>query len=202
MSNPSEAPTPEVRVVVIDSNELRRDWRARITRPVVGWVLAALGALFILLGYLGVAHEALVAKQIPYLVSGGIGGMVLVAVGAFLLGTDDVRKQLEKVEKLEAMVGDLHKTLLVPAGTQVTEGGLLTDDTASFPNTSVDHSGNGTGSYGGRELVALPRGKSFHVAGCSMVAGKQTQPVDLSAIRQRGLRPCPLCSPDPVAVAN
>jgi hypothetical protein len=202
MSNPSEAPTPEVRVVVIDSNELRRDWRARLTRPVVGWVLAALGALFILLGYLGVAHEALVAKQIPYLVSGGIGGMVLVAVGAFLLGTDDVRKQLEKVEKLEVMVGDLHKTLLVPAGTQANDSGLLTDDTASFATAAVDHSGNGTGSYGGRELVALPRGKSFHVAGCSMVAGKQTQTVDLSAIRTRGLRPCPLCSPDPVALAN
>ena len=202
MSNPSEAATPEVRVVVIDSNELRRDWRARITRPVVGWVLAALGALFILLGYLGVANEALVAKQIPYLVSGGIGGMVLVAVGAFLLGTDDVRKQLEKVEKLEAMVDDLHKTLLVPAGTHSTDSSLFTDDTGQFSTTSYEHSGNGAGSYGGRELVALPRGKSFHAAGCSMVAGKQAQSVDLSAIRSRGLRPCPLCSPDPVALTN
>src|SRR5262249_31477329 len=116
-------------------------------------------------------------------------------------GTDDVRKQLEKVEKLEAMIGDLHKTLLVPSGSHASDVGL-TDDTAQFATVGYEHSGNGTGSYAARELVALPRGKSFHFAGCSMVAGKQTQPVDLSAIRNRGLRPCPLCSPDPVALAN
>ena len=202
MSNPSEVSTPEVKVVVIDSGELRHDWRERITRPVVGWTLAALGALFILLGYLGVAHEALVAKQIPYLVSGGIGGMVLVAVGAFLLGTDDVRKQLERVEKLETMVGDLHKTLLVPAGSASRDGRARLDDTASFGTVSQDRSANGTGPYAGRELVALTRGKSFHVAGCSMVAGKQASPVDSSTIRERGLRPCPLCSPEPATAIS
>src|SRR5258706_9109584 len=112
-------PSPEdVNVVVVDGRELRRGWRAKVTRPIAGIALAALGVVFIIAGYLGVAHEALVAKQIPYLVSGGIGGMVLVAVGAFLLGTDDVRKQLARVEQLETMVEDLHRTLLVPTGSQ------------------------------------------------------------------------------------
>src|SRR5882724_763392 len=111
-------PSPEdVNVVVVDGRELRRGWRAKVTRPIAGIALAALGVVFIIAGYLGVAHEALVAKQLPYLVSGGIGGMVLVAVGAFLLGTDDVRRQLERVEKLESMVTDLHDTLLQARGT-------------------------------------------------------------------------------------
>jgi hypothetical protein len=35
-----------------------------------------------------------------------------------------------------------------------------------------------------------------------MVAGKAAQHVDLDAVRGRGLRPCPLCSPDPVALAH
>src|SRR5258706_16305401 len=110
-------PSPEdVNVVVVDGRELRRGWRAKVTRPIAGIALAALGVVFIIGGYLGVAHEALVAKQLPYLVSGGIGGMVLVAVGAFLLGTDDVRRQLERVEHLETMVADLHQTLLQAQG--------------------------------------------------------------------------------------
>lgn len=179
-------PTGEVRVVVVDGAELRRAWRAKLTRPAVGWALAALGALFIVLGYLGVANEALVAKQIPYLVSGGIGGMVLVAVGAFLLGTDDVRKQLARVEQLESMVEDLHHSLLVPAG-------------GREPVAPAGPSTNGAVAVDSDELVALARGRSYHRAGCSMVAGKATTPVDADNVSARGLRPCPLCSPAPAA---
>lgn len=184
----------EVRVVVIDANELRRDWRAMITRPVVGWALAALGAVFILVGYLGVANEALVAKQIPYLVSGGIGGMVLVAVGAFLLGTDDVRRQLGRVEQLEAMVEDLHRALL--SAPSATSTAAVSDSTTSLP--VVPPVANGAHSHHPEDLVALPRGKSYHRAGCSMVNGKDAPGVDLTEVRRRSLRPCPLCTPEPV----
>ena len=190
-----------VQVVVIDSNELRRDWRAKLTRVTVGWALAALGAVLILIGYLGVAHEALVAKQIPYLVSGGIGGMVLVAVGAFLLGTDDVRKQLARVEQLETMVEDLHRTLLVPAGSPRATPApppAVSDDT---PTSGFEPS-NGALVHHVEGLVALARGKSFHRAGCSMVAGKAVDAVDLTAVRTRGLRPCPLCAPEPIVAAG
>jgi hypothetical protein len=181
----------DVTVVVIDSNELRRDWRAKITRPIVGWGLAGLGALFIVIGYFGVANQALVAKQLPYLVSGGIGGMVLVAVGAFLLGTDDVRKQLQRVERLESLVDDLHRTLLVPAGGAQTE---VTPDlgSATRPNGAVLDTHV--------ELVALPRGKSYHLLGCSMVAGKEAPPIEPAEISARELQPCPLCTPAPVHV--
>lgn len=175
----------DVRVVVVDGAELRRDWRAKLTRPVVGWALSALGALFIVIGYFGVANEALVAKQIPYLVSGGIGGMVLVAVGAFLLGTDDIRKQLNRIEQLESMVDDLHRTLLVAAGNE-----------AAGP---VGPRANGSVDRESEELVALPHGKSYHTAGCSMVAGKTAPQVDIGELSARGLRPCPLCRPAPVA---
>jgi len=179
----------EVKVVVIDSNELRRDWRAKLTRPVVGWGLAALGAIFILIGYLGVAHEALVAKQIPYLVSGGIGGMVLVAVGAFLLGTDDVRRQLGRVDQLEEMVEDLHRTLLRPVGS----GALADASTAETPALAVTTNGAVAGDD--TDLVALRRGKTYHRSGCTMVAGKDAPSIDLDEVRDRALQPCPLCSP-------
>ena len=198
--------TPEdVNVVVVDGRELRRGWQAQITRPIVGVALGVLGIVFIVIGYWGVAHETLVAKQIPYLVSGGIGGMVLVAVGAFLLGTDDVRRQLERVEHLETMVSELHETLLIAQGSARTPAPAPAQDATPIITAA--------GVNGGREpaplpavptaggVVALARGKSYHLTGCTMVAGKQAEPVDAAAVDERGLAPCPLCDPAPALAA-
>src|SRR5205823_1256673 len=65
-------------------------WVGKATRPVIGWVLTGIGVILIIVGYLGVSREALVAKQLPYLVSGGILGIAFVGFGAVLLGTEDI----------------------------------------------------------------------------------------------------------------
>src|SRR2546421_11840382 len=67
-------------------------WVGKATRPVAGWILLGLGALFILFGWIGISGEALVAKQMPYLISGGLGGMLLVGIGAVFLATEDLRR--------------------------------------------------------------------------------------------------------------
>ena len=159
-------------------------WVAKATRPGIGWVLIGLGAIFVLAGYLGVSREAIVAKQLPYLLSGGIGGMVLIAVGAFLLGTEDLRKDLQRLGRLETMVGELHGVLLSRAATVE-------------PTESAN--GNGHAARRPREqaLVALPRGRSFHRPGCAMVDGKDADRVDGAEVRERGLDPCSLCEPAP-----
>lgn len=191
------ASAEDANVVVVDDRDLRRGWRAKVTRPIVGAALGVLGVVFIVVGYWGVAHETLVAKQIPYLVSGGIGGMVLVAVGAFLLGTDDVRRQLERVEHLETMVSELHETLLIA------QGAALSSPAPATPATPII---TAAGPNGGVSLpavpapegvVALARGKSYHLAACTMVAGKQVEAVDAATVDERGLAPCPLCDPAP-----
>jgi hypothetical protein len=87
-------------------------WAGKAARPYAGWILIGLGVIMLLIGYFGVSREALVAKQIPYLVSGGIGGIVMVAVGAFFLGTDDLRKELRRLDRIERMVEQLHRVLL------------------------------------------------------------------------------------------
>ena len=66
-------------------------WVGRATRPVWGWSLVGLGFIFVLVGYLGISREALVAKQLPYLISGGIGGIALVGFGAMLVGSTVAR---------------------------------------------------------------------------------------------------------------
>lgn len=199
----TETMTDEVKVVIVDGQQLRKDWRAQLTRPTMGWVLMALGAMFIIVGYFGVAHEAVVAKQLPYLVSGGIGGMVLVAVGAFLLGTDDVRRQLSKVEHLEEMVAELHGTLLTVSGSSASWDAPVDRAVTPAPTNTrrVPEPVAARGSdtivlpVTSKALVALARGRNFHTADCTLVAGKATRPVDARIVEERKLVPCRLCDP-------
>jgi len=71
---------------------------------VSAWVLISLGGIAIVLGWLGVRSEALTQKQIPYIVSGGIGGLFLVAVGAMLWLSADLRDEWRKLDAIERAV--------------------------------------------------------------------------------------------------
>src|SRR5215210_3256695 len=77
-------------------------------RPWIGWIILGAGALFMLFGWIGVSGESLPAKQIPYLVSGGIGGIFLAVLGAYFLGTQEMRNDSGRLDRLERMVEELH----------------------------------------------------------------------------------------------
>jgi len=79
-------------------------WVWSAVRPVLGWVLAALGGLALLLGWYGVSGEALTAKQLPYLVSGGLTGIGLLILAGVFLATEDVRRQLDRLGEVERKV--------------------------------------------------------------------------------------------------
>lgn len=98
-----------------DEPDPRRLWGAlgESIRPWAGWITAVVGIVALTLGYLGVSREILVAKQLPYVVSGGLAGIALVFIGGVLLGTQDVRRQGQRLEVLERQVQDLHDVLLV-----------------------------------------------------------------------------------------
>jgi hypothetical protein len=68
---------------------------------VSAWILISLGALAVVLGWLGVRTEALTQKQIPYIISGGIGGLLLVAVGAMLWLSADLCDEWRKLDAIE-----------------------------------------------------------------------------------------------------
>ncbi|MEY2438404.1 MAG: hypothetical protein QOH64_2328 [Acidimicrobiaceae bacterium] len=53
------------------------------TLLVLGSVLLPLGAVFVLLGWYGASHTTRVWEEIPYLISGGILGLVLSIAGGF-----------------------------------------------------------------------------------------------------------------------
>jgi len=156
----------------------------RATRPVWGWILVGAGLLLILIGYLGISREALVAKQLPYLISGGIGGLALIGFGTMLVGTEDLKRTQERIDHLEDLVDDLHAALLSrPDAPALSSNG----------DSGVQHA---AGTREAATLVALPGGQSYHRADCSMVEGKrEANPVTASAARRQGLKPCRLCEP-------
>lgn len=192
-------PATELPVISAESQDKSRNsempdpalfwkWVRRATRPVWGWILVGIGLLLVLFGYLGISREALVAKQLPYLISGGILGLALVGFGAMLVGTEDLKRTQERIDHLEDLVADLHAVLL------------------SRPDApTLSSNGDSAAPYGGSSssvtLVALPGGSSYHRDDCSMVQGKRdTKVLSASAARRQGLKPCRLCEPQTTSV--
>jgi len=62
--------------------------------------LIALGVAFVIGGWVGLHGQRSVVEQIPYLASGGIGGIALVGIGAFLI-------HITRQQRIEHEVKDL-----------------------------------------------------------------------------------------------
>jgi hypothetical protein len=86
---------------------VRRRWRA-----VLGWALVGVGALFIVLGWIGVSGEPDVARQMSYLASGGVGGLTAAVVGVGLLISEDLRSERRRLGRIEATLLDVNEALL------------------------------------------------------------------------------------------
>jgi hypothetical protein len=68
----------------------------------VGAVLLALGAVVaILLGWLGVSRSAYPAESMPYIVSGGFFGLLLMGAAAVLWLSADMRDEWRKLDSIE-----------------------------------------------------------------------------------------------------
>ena len=152
-------------------------WVSKATRPVIGWVLLGIAAVIILIGWIGVSGTPVVAKQIPYVVSGGIGGVLLALVGAYFLGTEELRKDSGRLDRLERMVLELHDA-------------LLSRDDAPRP------AHEDTSNSNGQAYVSLAGSDVYHRPDCAMVASKASvAKVAPSTIQRRSLTPCSLCEP-------
>jgi len=162
-------------------------WVWSAVRPVLGWVLAALGGLALLLGWYGVSGEALTAKQMPYVVSGGLTGIGLLVLAGVFLATDDVRRQFDRLGEVERKVDDLYALFAADIAEPSRPGSTLatpTQPTAVLPRPVAG------------SVVALPAGTSYHRPECALVAGKDgAEAVDATVVAARGLRPCRVCDP-------
>lgn len=87
--------------------------RAQWDRTVAG-TLFALGALALVVGWVGVSKEALTALQIPYIVSGGLGGIFFLGLGAVFWLSADLRDEWRKLDALERTVASTRNSGIDP----------------------------------------------------------------------------------------
>lgn len=64
-------------------------------------VAIVVGIVFVLCGWVGVSGTPYIAKQVPYVVSYGIGGLVLIIIGATLWLSADMNDEWRTLDRLE-----------------------------------------------------------------------------------------------------
>ncbi|KPM56810.1 transporter [Frankia sp. CcI49] len=131
-----------------------------VVRALRGWVVAAAGGVLLLGCYLGVSKETDVAYQLPYVVSGGFGGLALVLVGSALLVADRVDANQATQNRLAGQVDDLH-TLIIAAAAS----GAADSEAADVPAPAAQgHDVPGHGAPG-QPFVAQTSSASAAVSG-------------------------------------
>ena len=84
-----------------------RTW-VRHNRARVGALACiAAGAVALLVGWIGVARSLYPAEQLTYLISGGLGGVCLIGVGALLWLSSDLQDEWTKLDLIEDALRDL-----------------------------------------------------------------------------------------------
>jgi hypothetical protein len=81
--------------------------RLRDPRLVLALVAGVAGAVALFVGYLGVSGTLDPGKQLPYLISGGVGGLFLLGVAAALLFSADLAALRGDIADLRRLVEDV-----------------------------------------------------------------------------------------------
>jgi hypothetical protein len=145
-----------------------------------GWLLLALlcfvaGAITLIVTWYEISGLALIAEQLPYLASGGLGGLALVIAGAGCLSAG-------RSARIEARLVEL-----LSIATEPVTGPAAATDPAGPPATVT------TGVESDSMVVTVTGGTTYHRPQCRLVAGKETSTLPLSEAAGQGLTPCPVC---------
>jgi len=111
--------------------ELGQWLRAQWDR-VAAVVLSVAGIIALIAGWNGVASEKLPAGQIPYVVSGGLVGIVLIGIGATSWISADLRDEWRKLDRLESVATELLRR------TEELEGDALNGEEATNGEAAVE----------------------------------------------------------------
>jgi hypothetical protein len=86
--------------------EMKRFVQTNVDR-VVAVVLTAAGGVAIVVGWFGVSRTGLAAQQIPYVISGGLGGIALIAIGCTVWLSADLQDEWRRLDALDERLGEL-----------------------------------------------------------------------------------------------
>lgn len=84
---------------VVGAAFLRRQWDR-----VAAWGCVVVGAMALLIGWMGISDTPFAAEQIPFVISGGIGGVFFLGVGAMLWISADLHDEWRKLDEIEAVL--------------------------------------------------------------------------------------------------
>lgn len=132
-----------------------------------------LGFLALYLGWNGAANRNCVDCQIPYLISGGMTGLGLIATGiAVLVVQNGRRNKAEIEEKLDVIAEAL-------------EGGSRGNPGRATAATRTTRSGQ-----------VLAGVTSYHRPGCRLIEGRgEAEPMSVADAKAAGLHACRVCNP-------
>src|SRR5437899_12666912 len=155
----------------------RVDWRGFVrenARLLITFALLAAGVVFVILGWYGAAHTNILTEQIPYLISGGLLGMGLIIVAGVMAAgasqdrsTDDLRREIAQA--------------LASMSSGAPDRGVRADAFSS----------------NGHHVFVVPGGRSYHVAGCPILEGKEgVKELVPAQAAESGYAACKLCGGD------
>lgn len=135
--------------------------------------LTGIGILLIVLGWNGAANIDYVSGQMPYVISGGLGGLALVGAGLALTVVHAIRQELARLSgKLDELGTIIHEFGAVRGGAGPT----------AVPEDEGEH--------------VIAGRTTYHAKSCHLVEGRDDlQVMSPGAARDRGLAPCRICKP-------
>jgi hypothetical protein len=163
---------------------------------IAGCVLVPLGVGLVLLGWYGAAHTNLLEEQVPYLISGGLLGLTLAALGGFFYfgywltrQVGETRRQFDQQAEAtrrqhDQLIGALSRLETALSGS----ARATSSRSASRRSPRASAPGNG-----GVALVATATGTMLHRPDCEVVADRD----DVRAVPAGapGFTPCRICNP-------
>jgi len=109
--------------------------------------LIGVGAVVLVVGWIGVSGKAYPAEQLPFIISGGIGGMFILGVGALFWLSSDLRDEWMKFDRIEEALVRLAETGLVDREALVAGSAAASAPAAAAAvETGVDADGQGPAS--------------------------------------------------------
>jgi hypothetical protein len=124
---------------------------------VAGYGCVAAGVVLLVAGFVGVRSSADVIDEISYLVTGGIGSIFLLGVGATLLLSADLHDDFRKLHRVEQKLDRVERLLLAQHPDLLDTGGLEADPQPAVP-------------AGARGALAVRRGRLFAGIGIAVAA--------------------------------